>query len=95
MMEQKSSMKETKMGNQGSSFISDPLFYGKVNMDPSEKAQLHSGDKVCHSFIPFSILFTYFLHNFCILFAYFGVYFCILGVYLGYTWGPFTNYVCN
>ena len=43
-------MKETKMGNQGSSFISDPLFYGKVNMDPSEKAQLHSGDKVCHSF---------------------------------------------
>jgi isopentenyl phosphate kinase len=53
MMEQKSSnsMKETKMGNQGSSFISDPLFYGKVNMDTSEKAQLHSGDKVCHSFM--------------------------------------------
>ena len=48
MMEQKRSMKETKMGNQGSSFISDPLFYGKVNMDPSEKAQLNSGDKVCH-----------------------------------------------
>ena len=44
-------MKETKMGNQGSSFINDPLFYGKVNMDPSEKAQLHSGDKVCHYFI--------------------------------------------
>ena len=44
-------MKETKMGNQGSSFINDPLFYGKVNMDPLEKAQLHSGDKVCHSFI--------------------------------------------
>ena len=97
-MEQKSSMKETKMGNQGSSFISDPLFYGKVNMDPSEKAQLHSGDKVCHSFIPFSILFAYFLHTFCILFAYFLHTFCILwgillhtwgilGVYLGYTWG--------
>jgi hypothetical protein len=52
MMEQNSSnsMKETKMENQGSSFIGDPLFYGKVNMDPSEKAQLHSGDKVCHSF---------------------------------------------
>jgi hypothetical protein len=49
-MEQKSSnsMKETKMGNQGSSFINDPLFYGKVNMDPSEKAQLHSGDKACN-----------------------------------------------
>ena len=53
MMEQKSSnsMKETKMGNEGSSFINDPLFYGKVNMDPSEKAQLNSGDKVCHSFM--------------------------------------------
>jgi len=38
-------MKETKMGNQGTSSISDPFFYGKVNMDPSEKAQLHSGDK--------------------------------------------------
>ena len=50
-MEQKSSMKETKMGNQGSSFINDPLFYGKVNMDPSEKAQLNSGDQVCHSFM--------------------------------------------
>ena len=44
-------MKETKMGNQEISSISDPFFHGKVNMDPSEKAQLHSGDKVCHSFM--------------------------------------------
>ena len=29
----------------------DPLYYGKINMDPSEKAQLNSGDKVCHSFM--------------------------------------------
>ena len=26
----------------------DPLYYGKINMDPSEKAQLHSGDKACN-----------------------------------------------
>ena len=24
----------------------DPLYYGKINMDPSEKAHLYSGDKV-------------------------------------------------
>lgn len=24
----------------------DPLFYGSINLDPAEKAQLHSGDKV-------------------------------------------------
>ena len=61
MMEQKSKtgssndenfnfMKETIMDEQGITPQSDPLFYGKVYMDPSEKAQLHSGKKVCNSF---------------------------------------------
>ena len=35
----------------------DPLYYGKINMDPSEKAHLYSGDKVWDiPFIPSQVL---------------------------------------
>ena len=46
--ENSNSLKETLIDDLGITPQIDPLFYGKVNMDPSEKAQLHSGDKVCH-----------------------------------------------